>query len=85
MSLLSTGCNGGAVFIGLHTQLSIEKPMIWFKVDRGNELDAALLEARLDTLLFERMQEIRREAYLQGWKDKAAKKAKQTYFSSELP
>lgn len=67
------------VKISLDTGLGI---FVDFENERYRELDAILLRDKLHDRLGSILQEIRREAYCDGWKDKASKKVpKQQYFS----
>ena len=51
--------------------------------DCGSDWYAQLLTQRLRDLLFEKLRQIRAEAYQQGWKDKSAHKTKQDWFSGQ--
>ena len=53
--------------------------------DAGAEWAARLLWSELRRTLGLQMAQARRDAYEQGWKDRAAKRRKETFFSEELP
>ena len=50
----------------------------------GSEHHAQTTYAILKDAIEKKIEEARREAYEQGWKDKSAKKSKKTWFSCQL-
>lgn len=56
-----------------------------FAIERGDEVDAALLAADMNARLDAAVQTARRDAYTQGWRDAKAKKSgKSDWFSRVL-
>lgn len=57
---------------------------IYFLNKRDSEFDAVLLERAINEDLRDFISDIRREAYEDGWRDKASKKVKKRDFHSGL-
>jgi len=55
-----------------------------FTHECNSEHDAQLLYSVLFQVFEEKVTKVRREAYTNGWKDKASKKPKNIWFSCEL-
>lgn len=70
--------NNKELIIKLDTKVGYE---VLFRRSSDHELDAILLKMRLEKLFNDRIQQIKREAYEAGWKDKSGHKAKRTWFS----
>ncbi len=56
-----------------------------FDFNAGTEWSAKLLVQAMRDGAGACMEQIRRDAYLEGWRDAKAKRRKQTWFSSQLP
>lgn len=54
---------------------------VTFLNERDKPLDAELLRLQIVNKLSDELENIRREAYLQGWDDKRKRIAKRTWFS----
>mgnify|MGYP003461261404 FL=1 len=71
--------------IKIETNIHLEGKHIHlnFRMPRSGRIDAFLLKKHLEQQFELRVEAIRREAYNQGWKDKAShKKTKRTWFPS---
>ena len=62
------------------TGLSVEKPVLAFTWECGNQYSAELLKRHLTKSLGNFLESIRRKAYETGWKDARSKKRKKTGF-----
>jgi hypothetical protein len=69
----------------INTGTSVAASQLWLYWECGKELFADLLTAQLQKKLYEAIKAARRDAYNEGWRDKASRKtAKETWFSGTL-
>jgi hypothetical protein len=73
--------DGVKVKVTLRTSANVEACCLAFDLSFGNDLVADLVEQDLRNRLFEMMASVRKQAYEEGWHDKASKKRpKRTWF-----
>lgn len=72
---------GTAVTAVIEANVGVERRFFNFTVTLSDEVYAYMLRENFQTKMREALQEIRREAYSQGWKAAKAKTAQQTFFS----
>ena len=75
---------------GWHVRITVETRLdggtaFTLSFECGRAYVADLLLRYFSDLLTERMKAIRADAYAEGWSDAKAKRAKETWFSGELP
>lgn len=73
---------GAQTKISVDTLLDVERYRHEFSLEQGNQINARLLAVHLRARLAEIMEEARREAYLDGYRDGRAKRGRKTWFSS---
>jgi len=81
--MISISRDGSEVVVTLETGCETAK-VLNFKMDTGNHLYAELLSRKLRETLAAAVEEVRRHEYEAGWSDKAKKKLKTGWFSSNL-
>lgn len=69
--------SGTKLMIEVSTNLGAKYPMYW---NCNDEQYAMLLRDHVQEKMARKLEEIRREAYEQGWSDKRKRKPKQTWF-----
>ena len=84
MSVLKLWRDGSQVQIRVETRLN-GGTVFPLSFETGRAYVADLLLRYFSDLLTHRMKDIRADAYAQGWADAKAKRAKETWFSGELP
>lgn len=75
--------NGNTVYVTVETGLSTD-PKISFRFDASSSLCAELLHEKLWIRFMEMVENVRKEEYNAGWRDKTKRLAKCQYFYSTL-
>ena len=76
--------DGETAWIGIDLP-TLRTETFWFAFNAGSPWVAKLLIGRIITDVHAEMEKIRREAYMQGWRDAKAKRRKADWWSGELP
>lgn len=80
--MIQISSNGSKVVVKLETGIGWSCELDY---NNFNEMNAVLLENQLNKKLNQRIEQIRREAYEAGWKDKSDKKrGKRTWFNGNI-